>query len=189
MIKPRSAIARIGVGLAIVAGLSMGAPAASFAQEEFDTSQVSSITQNADTGITTCTNNADKAFSFQCAGTSATGYRQKDDSSSLYLDIQGYTGNPLRLYTDGAYNTSGSGSMNCTQGTYRSNHKGQWEMYNLVRENGRSAARLTAWASLATALLLVYGAPTASGISASFPHSCLKWLPSGFLGRKGEEYV
>ena len=36
--------------------------------------------------------------------------------------------------------------MNCTQGTYRSNHKGQWEMYNLVRENGRSAARLTAWA-------------------------------------------
>ena len=45
MIKPRSAIARIGVGLAIVAGLSMGAPAASFAQEEFDTSQVSSISQ------------------------------------------------------------------------------------------------------------------------------------------------
>lgn len=40
MIKPRSIIARIGVGLAIVAGLSMGAPAASFAQEEFDTSQV-----------------------------------------------------------------------------------------------------------------------------------------------------
>ena len=133
MIKPRSAITRIGVGLAIAAGLSLGVPAASFAQEEFDTSQVSSITQNADTGITTCTNNADRAFSFQCAGTSATGYRQKDDSSSLYLDIQGY-------------NTSGSGSMNCTQGTYRSNHKGQWEMYNLVRENGRSAARLTAWA-------------------------------------------
>lgn len=68
MIKPRSAIARIGVGLVIAAGLSLGVPAASFAQEEFDTSQVSSITQNADTGITTCTNNADKAFSFQCAG-------------------------------------------------------------------------------------------------------------------------
>lgn len=77
MIKPRSAIARIGVGLVIAAGLSLGVPAASFAQEEFDTSQVSSITQNADTGITTCTNNADKAFSFQCAGTSATGYRQR----------------------------------------------------------------------------------------------------------------
>lgn len=129
MIKPRSAIARIGVGLVIAAGLSLGVPAASFAQEEFDTSQVSSITQNADTGITTCTNNADKAFSFQCAGTSATGYRQKDDSSSLYLDIQGHTGK------------------------------------------------------------LAYGAPTASGISTSFPHSCLKWLPSGFLGRKGEEDV
>lgn len=77
MIKPRSAITRIGVGLAIAAGLSLGVPAASFAQEEFDTSQVSSITQNADTGITTCTNNADRAFSFQCAGTSATGYRQR----------------------------------------------------------------------------------------------------------------
>lgn len=43
MIKPRSIIARIGVGLAIIAGLSMGAPSASFAQDEFDTSQVSSI--------------------------------------------------------------------------------------------------------------------------------------------------
>lgn len=40
MIKPRSAIARIGVGLVIAAGLSLGVPAASFAQEEFDTSQV-----------------------------------------------------------------------------------------------------------------------------------------------------
>lgn len=39
MIKPRSAIARIGVGLVIAAGLSLGVPAASFAQEEFDTSQ------------------------------------------------------------------------------------------------------------------------------------------------------
>lgn len=38
MIKPRSAIARIGVGLVIAAGLSLGVPAASFAQEEFDTS-------------------------------------------------------------------------------------------------------------------------------------------------------
>ena len=54
MIKPRSVIARIGVGLAIVAGLSMGAPAASFAQDEFDTSQVSSISQSADAGIATC---------------------------------------------------------------------------------------------------------------------------------------
>ena len=43
MIKPRNIIARIGVGLAIIAGLSMGAPSASFAQDEFDTSQVSSI--------------------------------------------------------------------------------------------------------------------------------------------------
>lgn len=36
--------------------------------------------------------------------------------------------------------------MNCTQGVYRANHAGEWEMYNLVRENGRSHARLTAWA-------------------------------------------
>lgn len=79
MIKPRSAIARIGVGLAIVAGLSMGAPAASFAQEEFDTSQVSSISQSADAGIATCKNNEDRDFAFQCSGTSATGYRQKED--------------------------------------------------------------------------------------------------------------
>lgn len=85
MIKPRSIIARIGVGLAIVAGLSMGAPAASFAQEEFDTSQVSSISQSADAGIATCKNNEDRDFAFQCSGTSATGYRQKEDSSSVYI--------------------------------------------------------------------------------------------------------
>lgn len=85
MIKPRSAIARIGVGLAIAAGLSMGAPAASFAQEEFDTSQVSSISQSADAGIATCKNNIDTDFAFQCSDTSATGYRQKEDSSSVYI--------------------------------------------------------------------------------------------------------
>lgn len=85
MIKPRSIIARIGVGLAIVAGLSMGAPAASFAQEEFDTSQVSSISQSADAGSATCKNNEDRDFAFQCSGTSATGYRQKEDSSSVYI--------------------------------------------------------------------------------------------------------
>lgn len=65
MIKPRSAVARLGVGLAIVAGLSMGAPAASFAQDEFDTSQVSSISQSADAGIATCKNNEDRYFAFQ----------------------------------------------------------------------------------------------------------------------------
>lgn len=146
MIKPRSIIARIGVGLAIVAGLSMGAPAASFAQDEFDTSQVSSISQSADAGIATYKNNEDRNFAFQCSGTSATGYRQKEDSSSVYTLIQGYSGRPLRLYVDGAYDNRGTGTMNCTQGVYRANHAGEWEMYNLVRENGRSHARLTAWA-------------------------------------------
>ena len=146
MIGLKSVFARIGAGLAIVAGLSMGAPVASFAQEEFDTSQVSSVTQSADTGVVTYTNNGDTGFNFACSGTSATGYRRKDDSTSLYISILRYSGKPLRLYVDGAYNTSGSGSINCTEGTYRSNHLGAWEMYNQVRENGRSAARLTAWA-------------------------------------------
>lgn len=146
MIKLKNAIGRIGVSLAIIAGLSLGAPIVSFAQEEFDTSQVSSVTQNADSGIATCVNNADTGFSFQCSGTSATGYRRKDNSSSLYINILGYSGKPLRLYVDGAYNTNGSGGANCTEGVYRSNHYGKWEMYNQVRESGRSAARLTAWA-------------------------------------------
>lgn len=115
-------------------------------RRSFDTSQVSSVTQNADSGIATCVNNADTGFSFQCSGTSATGYRRKDNSSSLYINILGYSGKPLRLYVDGAYNTNGSGGANCTEGVYRSNHYGKWEMYNQVRESGRSAARLTAWA-------------------------------------------
>lgn len=146
MFKPRNAAARIGVGLAIVAGLSVGAPVVSFAQEGFDTSQVSSVAQNADTGIVTYTNNGDTGFSFQCSGTSATGYRRKDDSTSVYINITNYSGKPLRLFVDGASNTSGGGNKNCTQGVYRSNHLGQWEIYNLVKESKLSAARLTAWA-------------------------------------------
>lgn len=35
MIKLKNAIGRIGVSLAIIAGLSLGAPIVSFAQEEF----------------------------------------------------------------------------------------------------------------------------------------------------------
>ena len=58
----------------------------------------------------------------------------------------GYSGKPLRLYVDGAYDNKGTGNMNCTQGVYRSNHEHEWEIYNLVRENKRSYARLTAWA-------------------------------------------
>lgn len=171
MIKPRSAIARIGVGLAIVAGLSMGAPAASFAQEEFDTSQVSSISQSADAGIATCKNNEDRDFAFQCSGTSATGYRRKEDSSSVYIWIQGYSGKPLRLYVDGAYDNRGTGNMNCTQGVYRSNHEHEWEIYNLVRENKRSHARLPHGPSPDTARSMESGAPIALAILTNFPPS------------------
>lgn len=64
---------------------------------------------------------------------------------SLHLDSRLF-GKAIGLYVDGAYNTKGTGNMNCTQGVYRSNHADKWEIYNLVRENGRSHARLTAWA-------------------------------------------
>ena len=60
--------------------------------------------------------------------------------------IKGYSGKPLRLFVDGAYDNRGTGNLNCTQGVYRSNHEREWEIYNLVRENKRSYARLTAWA-------------------------------------------
>ncbi len=109
------------------------------------TSQVSSISQSADAGIATCKNNEDRDFAFQCSGTSATGYRQKEDSSSVYIWIKGYSGKPLRLYVDGAYDNRGTGNLNCTQGVSL-NHEREWEIYNLVRENKRSYARLTAWA-------------------------------------------
>ncbi len=75
-----------------------------------------SISQSADAGIATCKNNEDRDFAFQCSGTSATGYRQKEDSSSVYIWIKGYSGKPLRLYVDGAYDNRGTGNLNCTQG-------------------------------------------------------------------------
>lgn len=93
-------------------------------------------------------NNADTGFSFTLGsgGKTGTGFRRKDDSSSVYIKILAYSGKPLRLYVDGAYDNNGSGWKDCTEGMYRSNHKGEWEMYNGVNESGRHAARLTSWA-------------------------------------------
>ena len=61
-------------------------------------------------------------------------------------------------------------------------------MYNLVRENGRSAARLTAWAESGYGTVIGVWSPDCVGHFHKLP-ACLKWLPSGFLGRKGEEDV
>ena len=74
-----------------------------------------------------------------------TGFRNKDDDSSLYIKIAGFSGSPARLYVDGAYDDKGTNWTDCTQGIYRSHHYGEWKMYNLVRESGRNHARLTAW--------------------------------------------
>ncbi|MDO4437029.1 MAG: hypothetical protein Q4B77_03670 [Coriobacteriaceae bacterium] len=106
------------------------------------------VSDTPETEVSTFANNADTGFAFNLGwgGKTGTGFRRKDDSSSLYIKILGYSGNPLRLYVDGAYDNNGSGAINCTQGVYRSNHKGEWEMWNLVKENGRHSARLTSWA-------------------------------------------
>lgn len=106
------------------------------------------VSDVAGTEVSTYANNSDTGFAFNLGrgGKVGTGFRRKDDSSSLYIKILAYSGKPLRLYVDGAYDTGGSGWKNCTEGVYRSNHKGEWEMYNQVNESGRHAARLTSWA-------------------------------------------
>lgn len=64
------------------------------------------------TEVSTYANNADTGFSFNLGwgGKIGTGFRRKDDSSSLYIKILAYSGKPLRLYVDGAYDNNGSGT-------------------------------------------------------------------------------
>lgn len=93
-------------------------------------------------------NNTNTTYEFNLSlfhQTAGTGYRDKTDASSLYIWIKTFSGAPARLYVDGAHDDKGSGKMDCTQGIYRSHHAGEWQIYNLVRENGRDHARLTAW--------------------------------------------
>lgn len=109
--------------------------------------------------ITLYSNHSDTGYHFALASkdkTGATGFRRKDDTSSVFMSVTSLSGNPLRIFVDGAFNNDGYMTKDCTQGIYRPKKKGEFGLYNTVRENNRRSARLTAWAEK--------GAGTVSGL-------------------------
>ena len=109
--------------------------------------------------ITLYSNHSDTGYHFALASkgkTGATGFRRKDNTTSVYMGVTSLSGQPLRIFVDGALNNDGYMTKDCTQGTYRARKKGHFGLYNMVREYNKNSARLTAWAEK--------GAGTVSGL-------------------------
>lgn len=98
-----------------------------------------------------CLNNVDTPFGFYlgyAGATSGTEGRWKDTASSIYIKINGFQERAPRMYVDGSWSTGGYWT-DCTDGIYYGAKYGEYEMYNLVKERGYVAARLTSWAESA----------------------------------------
>lgn len=95
-------------------------------------------------------NNKDDGFTFEMKyhnNTSATGYRKKDNDTSLYINISECRGRP-QMFVDGAINDAGGRKRDCTATLYRASVLGAHRMRNNVNEWGFSHARLTSWNDL-----------------------------------------
>lgn len=93
--------------------------------------------------------------------TALTGYRRKDNASSVFLSVDACGGNP-RMFVDGAWSYSGGGKQDCTVGTYRARYTGYWRIMTHVNERGLSYARLTSWAESGTAFVRGLWSPDSS---------------------------
>lgn len=144
--RKKQGLIKAVVMLGLVMGLASVLPTAAFAEAvDAEVGEASIAQSNGEIVPFANTDNSPYRFNVASDGTNGTEYRQKQDDTSVYIWIQSWWGVPVRLYADGAINSSGWLNMDCTQGTYRSNHPGEWQMYNLVRENGRTWCRLTCW--------------------------------------------
>lgn len=122
-------------------------PVNAIALEEMDRASAGARSDVGSEAVTPYGNHSDKSFEFKMpkrGSTSGTGYRKKDDDSSVYVNISECRGRP-RMFVDGAVNTSGGQKRNCTATVYRASVKGPHRMRNFVNEWGFSYARLTSW--------------------------------------------
>lgn len=109
-------------------------------------------------------NNKDDYFHFYMASagnTSGTGFRRKDDDTSVYVRVKYSRGEP-RIYVDGAKNSNGGSRRDCTAAAYRVAGIGsikQRRMRNYVNEWGYSHARITTWADRGTSEVEGYWSP------------------------------
>lgn len=118
-------------------------------------------------------NNKDDKFQFYMASvgkTSGTGYRPKEDATSVYVRVDYSRGEP-RIYVDGAKSSTGESYQDCSATAYRVANIGaakQRRMRNYVNEWGYSHARITTWADRSTSEVEGYWSPD-SNPDAGYP--------------------
>ena len=96
--------------------------------------------------------------------TDGTSWRSKDNATSTYIWVKSKWGNSPRLYVDGAKDTNGWNTTNCTNGgSVRAPGPGEYEIHNGVYELGFRWARITSWADYGSGGLRGEWSPDCSG--------------------------
>lgn len=94
----------------------------------------------------------DSAYNFYLGSkgaTDGTPWRSKDNATSTYIKVSSNWGKSPRLYVDGANDSNGRNTTNCTnKGSVRAPGTGEYEIHNGVYELGFRWARITSWADL-----------------------------------------
>lgn len=113
---------------------------------------------------TTLANTGDTGFHFTMAtkdNTSATGFRDKDNDSYVYVNLTTVQG-AARMFVDGASDDKGSNMRDCTNGIYRARTKGVFGLPNSVRGYGLNHARITSWGETGPAVVSGLWSPDSS---------------------------
>ena len=96
--------------------------------------------------------------------TDGTSWRSKDNATSTYIKVNSKWGKSPRLYVDGAKDTNGRNTTNCTNGgSVRAPGPGEYEIHNGVYELGFRWARITSWADYGSGGLRGEWSPDCSG--------------------------
>lgn len=96
----------------------------------------------------TSTDDWNFAFSLHVYGdTDGTEWREKDTYTATYINPTYFTGDPCRIYVDGAYNPDGSArDQGCMIGKAYLRDTGKYVIHNNVKERGNRYAQITVWA-------------------------------------------
>ncbi len=96
------------------------------------------------------TSTVDRQFAFSLhvyGDTDGTDWREKEDYSATYINPTYFTGDPCRVYVDGAYNSDGTArDQGCMIGQAYLGDTGKYVIHNNVKERGNRYAQITVWA-------------------------------------------
>lgn len=115
--------------------------------------------------VSTFKNNKDTGYNFKFSSkgaTQGTTGRAKQDDSSVYVKVNSRSGNPIRMYVDGALTNNGHW-VDCTQGSHYANRTGEFNIYNSVFESNKRYARLTGWAYKGSGTVMGVWSPDSYG--------------------------